>query len=118
MKLRALAYLWWQIYKKEIKPYLKPTLLVSFILAWFLTNGWGYLLAAIGKGWVRGVALTYIGLLWLPFTPEKLITIPLAFLIQRWLFVILPIKLKLIRIKEYNYSSLFLRREKHKTLFY
>ena len=39
MKLRLTIYLWWQVYKAEIKPYLKPTLLLSFLIAWFLQMG-------------------------------------------------------------------------------
>jgi len=107
MKLKLILYLWWRVYKAEIKPFLKPTLAISFLIAWFLTNGWAYLLVAIGSGWLRGLALTYIGLLWLPFTPEKLITIPLAFYIQKILFIILPRKLKLVKVKQYKYSCLF-----------
>lgn len=75
------------MYKHKIKPFLKPTLLVSFLLAWMLTNGWAYLLSVIGHGVVRTIALSYVGILWLPFTPEKLITIPLALLIQKKLFI-------------------------------
>ena len=104
MKLKITLYLWWQVNKAKIKPFMKPTLAISFMLAWFLTNGWAYLLAAIGSGWVRAVALTYISILWLPFTPEKLITIPLAFFIQKILFIILPRKLKIIKIKKYDYG--------------
>lgn len=87
IKLRLTLYLWWQVYKAEIKPFLKPTLAISFLIAWFITNGWAYLLVAIGSGWLRGLALTYIGLLWLPFTPEKIITIPLALFIQKKFFI-------------------------------
>jgi len=106
-RLRAYIYLWWRVYKAEIKPYLKPTLFISFALAWFGTNGWAYVLAAIGSGWARAVAITYLSILWLPFTPEKLITIPLAFYIQKLVFIVLPSKLKLVKVKQYNYSYLF-----------
>lgn len=104
MKLKLTLYLWWQVYKAEIKPFLKPTLAISFLIAWFITNGWAYLLVAIGSGWLQAVALTYISLLWLPFTPEKLITIPLALYIQKWLFVKLPCRLKIVKVKKYNYG--------------
>ena len=87
MKLRAWLYFEWQLYKHKIDPYLKPTMLVSFFSAWMITNGWSYLLAALASGWLRGIALAYIGLLWLPITPEKLITIPLSIFIQRKLFM-------------------------------
>ena len=86
-KLLAWLYFEWQVYKEKLKPFLKPTIAISFFIAWFITNGWCYLLIAIGRGWVRGVAITYAGILWLPFTPEKLITIPLAVWIQKILFI-------------------------------
>lgn len=86
-RLRAWLYFEWQVYKAHIKPYLRPSLAISFFIAWMLTNGWCYLLIAFGHGWLRGIALTYAGILWLPFTPEKLITIPFGFYIQKLLFI-------------------------------
>jgi hypothetical protein len=77
----------WQYLKKTIKPYLTPTMLISFGIAWFITNGWCYLLIIIGKGWVRAVALAYAGFLYLPFTIEKPITIWIATRIQKLLFM-------------------------------
>lgn len=70
-----------------IKPYLTPTMLISFGIAWFITNGWCYLLIIVGKGWVRAVALAYAGFLYLPFTIEKPITIWIATRIQKLLFM-------------------------------
>ena len=50
-----------------------------FCIAWMITNGWSYLLLALGLwlniGWLSALAGTYIGLLWLPCTPEKIITV-------------------------------------------
>jgi len=86
-KLWAWLYFEWQIYKDKIKPYLKPSLGISFLLAWMITNGWAYILIAVGSGWLRAVAITYASILWLPITPEKLITIPLAIWLQKILFV-------------------------------
>jgi hypothetical protein len=77
----------WEWLKKTIKPYLTPTMIISFGLAWFITNGWCYLLIFIGKGWVRAIALTYAGFLYLPFTIEKPITIWIATRIQKLLFI-------------------------------
>lgn len=37
-------------------------------------------------GWMKAVAGTYMALLWLPFTPEKIITFAIALGLQRWLF--------------------------------
>lgn len=86
-KIKAWLYFEWQVYKDKIKPYLKPTMAISFFLAWMITNGWAYLLAGLATGWLRGVAIGYITLLWLPFSPEKLITIPLSLFIQKKLFI-------------------------------
>ena len=86
-KLRLLLYFQWQLYKSKIKPYLKPNMLISFGIAWMITNGWSYILAVFGEGVVRAIALSYLSFLWLPFTPEKLITIPLSVFIQKTLFV-------------------------------
>ena len=69
-----------------IKPYLTWSMFISFGIAWFITNGWCYLLIIIGKGWVRAIALTYAGFLYLPFTIEKPITIWIATRIQKKLF--------------------------------
>jgi hypothetical protein len=85
-RLRAWLYFEWCIYKDKIKPYLKPTILISMFLAWMMTNGWSYLFAVIGTPVMRRIALSYIALLWLPFTPEKIITIPLGLFIQKILF--------------------------------
>jgi len=74
----------------KAKPYLRPTMFVSFGLAWIVTNGWAYVILGIGITynieWAKWVSSTYLGILWLPFTPEKLITIPLAVLFQKLIF--------------------------------
>lgn len=65
-------------------------MLISFLLAWFITNGWSYILLGLGIWlditWAKAVSGAYLTFLWLPFTPEKLITIPLALFIQKVLF--------------------------------
>ena len=79
---------------KRLKIYLKPFLnfkfLLSFGVAWIITNGWAYIclgLSTIAKiGWLQIVSSTYIAILYLPFTIEKLITIPLAIFLQEVLF--------------------------------
>ena len=72
-----------------IKPYLKPTMIISFTIAWFITNGWAYVLVFIPHGitWLTVVATAYVGILYLPVTPEKIVTIWIAVRIQRILFV-------------------------------
>ena len=54
-----------------------------------LTNGWAYLIAftpLIKIQWIVWFARWYIGILYLPWTPEKLITIPIAIWVHIRLF--------------------------------
>lgn len=37
-------------------------------------------------GWMQAVAGAYMAALWLPFTPEKIITFAIALALRRWLF--------------------------------
>ena len=67
-----------------------PRFLLCFGIAWIITNGWSY--AALGLGtlfdipWLMAAAGAYVALLWLPFTPEKLITLTISLLLLRKLF--------------------------------
>lgn len=69
---------------------LNPRLLLCLFLAWMITNGWSYLFFAIGMlwkiNWMRAVGGAYMGFLWLPFTPEKLVTLGLTILLLRLLY--------------------------------
>lgn len=69
---------------------LNPRLLLCLFIAWMITNGWSYVLMLIGVllkiNWMKIVAGTYMGLLWIPFTPEKIITVALAILLLRALY--------------------------------
>ena len=79
----------------RLKNYLKPLFnlkfLLSFGLAWLITNGWSYICLAISIriniGWLKIVSSTYIAFLYLPFTVEKIITIPLSIFFQERLFL-------------------------------
>lgn len=68
--------------KNYLKPFLSIKFLICFFLAWMITNGWSYIFLALGYlkdiDWMLKVALGYQAFLWLPVTPEKLITIPIA----------------------------------------
>ena len=68
--------------KKLIEFILNPRFLLCFGLAWMITNGWCYIFIAAGSfydiEWMFYVGTTYLAFLWLPITPEKIITIPLA----------------------------------------
>ncbi len=66
-----------------------PRLLFCLAVGWFITNGWSY--CALGAGvffeihWLRNLATVYLGLLWLPGTPEKLLTVGIAIgLLRLW----------------------------------
>lgn len=69
---------------------LNPRLLLCLFIAWMMTNGWSYILFAVGMflkiNWMRVVGGAYMSLLWLPFTPEKIITVLLAIVLLRLLY--------------------------------
>lgn len=84
----------WQKFKAWLKKWVKRILnwrfLVCFLLAWLITNGWSYIcfiLAIIFNiNWLKAVASVYISFLWLPFTPEKIVTVIIALFLLKKLF--------------------------------
>ena len=80
--------------REKLRPWLRaltnPHLLISLGIAWFLTNGWAY--CAAGVGWyldipmLRKTGSVWLGILWMPGTPEKLFTFAIAMGILRLLF--------------------------------
>ena len=76
--------------KKLVEFILNPRFLLCFGLAWMITNGWCYIFIAAGSSygieWMFYVGTTYLAFLWLPITPEKIITIPLAIAFLKVLF--------------------------------
>ena len=75
---------------KVIQFLLNPRLLLCVALAWMITNGWSYILMAVGTyfeiPWMMGVAGAYLAFLWLPVSPEKIATFAIAIALLRWLF--------------------------------
>ena len=78
---------------KKIKTYISPFLnwriLVIYVPIWFIMSGWTYLFIYLGTrhhvGWMLAAGTFWATVLWLPFTPEKLITIPLTlFIYVKW----------------------------------
>lgn len=67
-----------------------PRFLLCFGIAWIITNGWSYAMFGLGVffdiGWMKAVAGAYMAALWLPFTPEKIITFAIALALRRWIF--------------------------------
>lgn len=55
-----------------------------------ITNGWSYLLLGLGmlfkNGWMIGIASAYLTFLWLPISPEKVVTVAIACFLVRHLF--------------------------------
>ena len=76
--------------KKILRFLLNPRLLLCLGLAWMITNGWSYILFAIGTAcgieWMAAVGGGYMALLWVPATPEKLITCAIAIFLLKKLF--------------------------------
>ena len=76
--------------KKIIQFILNPHFLLCFGIAWLITNGWAYVLLAIGTyfniGWMVAVAGAYLTFLWLPISPEKIVTVAIAIILLRLIF--------------------------------
>lgn len=79
-----------EILKKIIYCILNPRFLVCFGIGWIITNGWSYAMFATGMhfgiGWMIAVSSAYLAFLWLPISPEKLVTVTIAMFLLRWLF--------------------------------
>lgn len=83
--------------KKKVKRFIKtalefilnPRLLLCFGIAWMITNGWSYIMLAVGTAldikWMMGVAGAYIAFLYLP-SPEKIVTFAIAIFLMKRLF--------------------------------
>ena len=67
-----------------------PRLLLCFAIAWMITNGWSYVLFAAGtiweNEWLLGISGAYLAFLWLPVSPEKLVTVAIAIALLRFFF--------------------------------
>lgn len=75
----------YKLYSK-IKPYISLHFLLCFGVAWMITNGWSYLFIILGNKTMRIIGTSYLAFLWLPTTPEKLITIPIACYLVKHIF--------------------------------
>lgn len=76
--------------KEILRFFLNPHLLGCFGIAWIITNGWAYIALGVGMlldiDWLSAAGAGYLALLWVPFTPEKLITVVIAVRLLKWLF--------------------------------
>ena len=79
----------WTKIKTYISPFLNWRILIIYLPIWFLMSGWTYLFIYLGTrhhvGWMLAAGTFWATVLWLPITPEKLITIPLTILVYvKW----------------------------------
>ena len=67
-----------------------PSYILCFLIAWMITNGWAYLLLGIGIlfRWkiFTTIASAYLAFLWLPCTPEKILTAAIGIKLHKCLF--------------------------------
>ena len=76
--------------KKILQFLFNPRLLVCLAIGWMITNGWSYIMFAAGIyfqiNWMIAVGGAYLTFLWLPISPEKIITVAIALALLRFLF--------------------------------
>lgn len=81
-------------WKKKIKLWAKLIFnwrfLICFGIGWIITNGWSYIMLGIGiltdTAWLMAVSGAYLTFLWLPISPEKIVTVAIALFLVRHLF--------------------------------
>lgn len=76
--------------KKTLQFIANPRLILCFMIGWLITNGWSYVMFGLGTyyqiEWMIAVSGAYLAFLWLPISPEKIITCAIALALLRWLF--------------------------------
>lgn len=76
--------------KKVLCFFANPKLLLCLGIAWMITNGWSYIFVAVGTalgiGWMAAVGGAYLTFLWIPMTPEKILTVTIAIFLLKKLF--------------------------------
>lgn len=77
-------------FRKAISFILNPRLLLCFGIAWMITNGWSYVMFGFGTylgiAWMIAVSSAYLTFLWLPISPEKIVTIAIAIFLLKKIF--------------------------------
>ena len=86
-KLKTLIKKWVKII---IEFCLNPRFLLCFGIGWMITNGWAYIATGLGLllgiDWLLGIGAAYLAALWIPFTPEKIITVIIAIFLLKKMF--------------------------------
>ncbi len=76
--------------RKVVRFFLNPHFLLCFGIGWMITNGWAYIFAFLGTlfriNWMIAVGYGYLAFLWIPISPEKIVTIAIAIVLLRLLF--------------------------------
>lgn len=76
--------------KKALQFLLNPRLLLCIAVGWMVTNGWSYVVFGLGtyfeNPWMLAISGGYLTFLWLPISPEKLLTVAIAIGLLRWWF--------------------------------
>jgi len=75
---------------KIIQFIVNPRLLLCLFLGWMITNGWSYVMFGVGTyldiPWMVALSGAYLAFLWLPVSPEKLVTVAIAIALLRLIF--------------------------------
>lgn len=75
---------------KIVRFVLNPRFLLCFGIAWMITNGWSYVMLGFGTflnvPWMITVAAAYLTFLWLPISPEKIVTVAIAIFLLKLIF--------------------------------
>lgn len=110
--------------KKWLMVFLNPRLLLCLFIAWMITNGWSYVFTVMGSfldiPWMVVTGTAYMSLLWVPFTPEKILTVIIAIFLMRLIFpkdekTIGVLHEELHKLKRVYIRQRDKRREKRKT---
>lgn len=83
-----------------------PKLLLCILIAWLITNGWAYILFGIGTyfkiTWMITISTAYLTFLWLPISPEKILTFAIAIELLRLIF---PNDIKTLAVLRLSYKK-------------
>ena len=111
-KLRANLKRTWQFIAN-------PLLILCFLIGWIITNGWSYIMFGVGTylgiEWMIAVSGAYLAFLWLPVSPEKIVTCAIAIALLRWLFPGDTKTLAVLRGWYEKAKSAFARRKERKS---
>lgn len=107
---------WKKTLRRWVQFFLNPRPLLCFGIAWMITNGWCYVFILLGTwlgiGWMLAVGTAWAGILWLPFTPEKVVTLIIAIFLLRRIFPGDEKTLKLLHEEKQKLQAAWRRRRK------